>query len=146
MIYDKISNAGQYAFENHRLKSAVEDMRLNLHGEADETNDFQKNSIVFTTVSKEEKRYEAHRKFIDIHIVLEGQEYVEVSNVECLSNSTAYDPDRDIHFGDVTSSLKFKGCLEPGYFLICFPEDTHLVGAHEQAEQVVKKIIYKIAV
>lgn len=146
MIYDKISNAGQYTFVNTRLMSAVEDMRLNLQGEARETNDFKKNHDTFTTSPKEERRYEAHQKFIDIHIVLEGREYVEVSNVDCLSNTTDYDPERDIYFGDITSDLKFKGYLEPGYFLICFPEDTHLVAAHEDMEQAVKKIVYKIAI
>lgn len=146
MIYDKISNAGQYAFVNTRLMSAVEDMRLNLLGEARETNDFKKNYNAFSTTPKEEKRYEAHKKCIDIHIVLEGREYVEVSNVECLTHTTEYDLESDIYFGDVTSDLKFKGYLEPGYFLICFPEDTHLVGAHEDIEQAVKKIVYKISI
>ncbi|OAB46428.1 YhcH/YjgK/YiaL family protein [Paenibacillus antarcticus] len=146
MIYDKISNAGLYTFENPRLQSAVEDMRMGLYVEAIESKDFKKNIISFTTKPKEENRYEAHRKFIDIHIVTDGREYVEVSNVECLSNLTEYNPESDIYFGDVTSDIKFKGYLEPGYFLICFPEDTHLVGAHEKNEQVVKKVVYKIGI
>ncbi|OBZ12776.1 YhcH/YjgK/YiaL family protein [Bacillus sp. FJAT-26390] len=144
MIYDKITNAGLYAFPNVRLMKAVADMSHNLHGEAAETNDFKKNSLLFTTVPKGEKRFEAHRKFIDIHVVLEGREYVEVSDVERLSDLTEYDPEHDIQFGDASAGHAFKGYLEPGYFLICFPEDTHLVGAHEQSEQTVRKIVYKI--
>jgi biofilm protein TabA len=78
--------------------------------------------------------------------VLEGQEYVEVSHIEYLSNLTDYDSEHDIQFGDVAAHHSFKGYLEPGCFLVCFPEDTHLVGAHESIEQAVKKIVYKIEV
>ncbi|WP_068776592.1 YhcH/YjgK/YiaL family protein [Paenibacillus sp. FJAT-26967] len=146
MIYDKITNLGQYAFENPRMMSCIQDIRTNLLGETHGTADFRKNSISFTTTPISEKRYEAHNRFIDIHIVLEGREYVEVSNVECLTSRSEYDRERDIYFGDVGTGPRLSGYLEPGYFLICFPEDTHLVGAHEEREQEVTKIIYKIGV
>jgi YhcH/YjgK/YiaL family protein len=148
MIYDKLTNLALYAFENPRMMSCVQDIKSHLHeqlhDQAAEAKDFTKNQISFTTTSKKEKRYEAHKKYIDIHIVLEGREYVEVSHIDCLSNQTEYNSQHDIYFGDVTSDVKFTGYLEKGYFLICFPEDTHLVGAHEHIEQEVNKIIYKI--
>ncbi len=146
MIYAKIANLDQYAFENPRLMSCIQDIRFQLNAETVEATDFKKNKMTFTTTPKVEKRYEAHKKCIDIHLVLEGREYVEVSHIDCLSNPTEYNRDQDIYFGDVTSELKFSGYLEQGYFLICFPEDTHLVGAHEHVEQEVTKIVYKIAV
>ncbi|MHA0855608.1 YhcH/YjgK/YiaL family protein [Paenibacillus sp. CMAA1364] len=146
MIYDKITNAGQYSFTNARLKNALDDMVKGQFTESMETIDFKKNLVSFTTKPKAECRYEAHKHYIDIHIVTQGREYVEVSNVACLSNLTVYIEENDIYFGDVTSDLKFKGYLEPGYFLICFPEDTHLVGAHELDEQVVNKVVYKVTI
>ncbi|MFD0868348.1 MULTISPECIES: YhcH/YjgK/YiaL family protein [Paenibacillus] len=150
MIYDKIANAGLYRFDHPGLMGAIRDMLCNLHGEFAEGAGFRKNTIVFTTVPKEEKRYEAHKRFIDIHVVLEGKEYVEIAPVDCLSNSTAYDTEADIYFGEVTATCKFSGYLEKGHFLLCFPEDAHLVGAHESDKeasgQPVSKIVYKIAV
>lgn len=146
MILAKISDAAKYKFDHPALESAMKDMMQNLHGAAPEASSFKKNVAAFTTTSKAEKRYEAHRNYIDIHIVLEGKEYVEVSHVDNLRNETVYDAGSDIWFGDVTSTDKFSGYLEPGYFLICFPEDTHLVGAHEDKSLEVKKLIYKIAV
>ncbi|OUS68933.1 hypothetical protein B1748_32570 [Paenibacillus sp. MY03] len=145
MIYDKMTNAGIYAFQHPGLASAMEDLRFNLLGQTD-SDAFSKNTAQFVTVPKERKQYEAHKKYIDIHIVLEGKEYIEVSHIGALVNETAYDEERDIWFGEVQADSKLKGMLEPGYFLICFPEDTHLVGAHEQHEEEVKKIIYKISV
>ncbi|OAS17904.1 YhcH/YjgK/YiaL family protein [Paenibacillus oryzisoli] len=145
MIYDKITNLDRYAFANPRLMEAVQDIQSNLREMTFATTSFTKNQITFTTSPKEEKRFEAHKKYIDIHLVLEGREYVEVSNTDCLTNLTEYDSQSDIHFGDVASEHKFTGYLENGYFLICFPEDTHLVGAHEHREVEVTKIVYKIA-
>lgn len=145
MIYDKITNLDQYAFTNPRLMEAVQDIKNSLREMMFATTNFTKNQITFTTSPKAEKRFEAHKKYIDIHLVLEGREYVEVTNIECLSNQTEYDSQSDIYFGDIASDLKFTGYLEEGYFLICFPEDTHLVGAHEHSPIEVTKIVYKIA-
>ncbi|MDQ6422973.1 YhcH/YjgK/YiaL family protein [Paenibacillus sp. LHD-117] len=145
MIYDKIENAGLYIFQHAGLARALEDLRFNLIGQSD-SNAFSKNIAQFVTSPKEQKQYEAHKKYIDIHVVLEGKEYIEVSHIDSLTNVTAYDETRDIWFGDVQTASKLKGMLEPGYFLVCFPEDAHLVGAHEQHAEDVKKIIYKIAV
>lgn len=146
MIFGKISDAGKYKFDHPDLQNAVEDMMHHLHEAAPEQSSFKKNVAVFTTTLKAEKRYEAHRKYIDIHVVLEGKEYVEVSNVEHLVDQTEYNAESDIWFGDVKADAKFSGYLEPGYFLICFPEDTHLVGAHEDTAEEVRKIVYKIAI
>lgn len=145
MIYDTIANAGLYAFHHAGLASAMEDLKLNLLGPAHSCA-FIKNIAQFVTVPIEQKQYEAHKKYIDIHVVLEGKEYIEVSHIDSLTNVTEYDEARDIWFGDVKTASKLQGTLEPGYFLVCFPEDAHLVGAHEQQEEAVKKIIYKIAV
>lgn len=146
MIYDRITNVGLYAFENPELAAAVRDIRSNLLGDAAEAGGFKKNRITFTTVPLTEKRFEAHKKYIDIHIVLEGREYVEVSHIDCLSDRTEYKEESDIIFGDVASDRKFCGYLERGSFLVCFPEDTHLVGAHVNDEIEVTKLVYKIAV
>jgi len=146
MIYDKITNLPQYAFRNPRLASCVADIMSKLQGEAEDNGDFAKNTISFETVSKAEKRFEAHRKYIDIHIVLEGREYVEVTHADNLTNVTGYDGERDILFGDAAAPATFGGYLQQGYFLVCFPEDAHLVGTHETVVSQVTKIVYKIAI
>jgi len=146
MIYDKLYNIGQYAFPHTGLMSCIKDIRESLSDESVDSSEFRKTIIQFTTVNKEEKRYEAHMNHIDVHIVLEGREYVEVCHIEQLTELSPYHEENDIFFGEAASDNKFKGYLEAGSFLICFPEDAHLVGAHELEEQSVRKIIYKIRV
>ncbi|MCJ8009329.1 YhcH/YjgK/YiaL family protein [Lederbergia wuyishanensis] len=144
MIFDKLENLAQYTFNNQKLNSALQDIIAGRVEEENKSDDFQKNKIAFTTTSLNEKRYEAHKNYIDIHIVLDGKEYVEVANVQELMNTTEYDADNDIFFGDVVSDNKFCGYLQKGYALICFPEDTHLVGAHKEVEENISKVVYKI--
>lgn len=147
MIYDKIANLPMYAFLNPRMASCVADLLSGSEGEAGETHeDFAKNRIEFATAARTEKRFEAHRSYIDVHVVLEGAEYVEVTHVDNLTNATEYDSELDYLLGDSSSSSGFGGYLEPGYFLICFPEDAHRVGTHEAMQVQVTKIVYKIAV
>ncbi|MBS4196223.1 YhcH/YjgK/YiaL family protein [Lederbergia citri] len=145
MIYDKLENLGRYIFNNQKLNSAIQDITEGLIEDENVSDDYQKNKIAFTTTVLDEKRYEAHKKYIDIHIVLEGMEYVEVANVQELTNITEYDQESDIFFGDVVSDNKFCGYLQKGYALICFPEDTHLVGAHREVEERICKVVYKIS-
>ncbi|MBS4218532.1 YhcH/YjgK/YiaL family protein [Bacillus sp. FJAT-49711] len=144
MIYDKLENLAQYTFSNQKLMSAIHDITSGLIEKESKSDDFQKNKIKFTTTFLKEKRYEAHKNYIDIHIVLEGKEYVEVANIQELMNETEYDRDNDIFFGDITSENKLCGYLKKGYALICFPEDAHLVGAHKEREENISKVVYKI--
>ncbi|MBQ3640572.1 YhcH/YjgK/YiaL family protein, partial [bacterium] len=45
-------------------------------------------------------RFEAHRKYIDIQMVLEGQEFIDVRLAEGLNVNQQYDETRDIMFFD----------------------------------------------
>lgn len=146
MIYDKIANLPNYSFHNPRFASCVRDIVSNLEGEAAATGDFAKKKLVFETAAKEEKRFEAHKRNIDIHIVLEGHEYVEVTHADNLINATEYDSEHDYVLGDAAAASTFSGYLQPGYFLICFPDDAHKVGTHETGGRQVVKLVYKIAV
>ncbi|MWV42096.1 DUF386 family protein [Paenibacillus sp. HJL G12] len=150
MIYDKLENIHLHASDNNHLSQCLKDIATDLHAEwyPDEMSSkvYKKNRIQFTTAPKSEKRFEAHRKYIDIHIVLKGREYVEVGSEGSLTNRTEYDPEQDILFGDMQEGGRFAGYLEPGSFLVCFPDDAHLVGAHEQTPAIVEKFVYKIPV
>lgn len=145
MIYDKLESASKYTFASASLMKALEDLVM-LKAEKLETPYFKRNMVEFTTVAIEEKQAEYHRKYIDIHVVLEGSEYVEVGHITELECTEPFDEVNDIGFGHLNTAAKFQGYLQPGYFLVCFPEDAHLVGAHLKGQESVKKLVYKISV
>jgi biofilm protein TabA len=144
VIFDRIENLAMYTFLNDHLNEAIKHILSRSLLDSYTGNSFHKNTIQFTTTPVKEKKFEAHKKFIDIHIVIEGKEYVECVNIGSLTDMTEYDEEHDILFGDTKSTSKFSGYLEEGYALICFPQDAHLVGAHLNSVQEIKKVVFKV--
>lgn len=145
MIYDKMKHISRYKFSSSALNEAI--VNIESGNEIIEDSVFFKNNIIsFNTELMSHKQAEYHRKYIDIHIVLEGKEYVEVGHIDQLSECTMFDEQNDIGFGNLNTVNKFQGYLSPEYFLIVFPEDAHLVGAHTAESEHVQKMVYKIPV
>lgn len=125
---------------------ALQDTRT-LAENTDSSSFYKKTLLRFNTVPVKEKKAEFHKHYIDIHVVLQGEEYVEVGHVEHLIVTESYNEETDIGFGQLLADKKlYEGQLKPGYFLICFPEDAHVVGAHTEIESEVTKLVYKICI
>ena len=146
MIFDRIENLAAYTFLNDNLNEAIKHILSKPLTESYTGSSFRKNTIQFTTTPVNEKKFEAHKKFIDIHIVLAGKEYIECVNIGSLIDMTEYDEEHDILFGDTNSTSKFSGSLGEGFALICFPQDAHLVGAHLNSVLEIKKVVLKVPI
>ncbi len=92
--------------------------------------------------TKEMARLEAHRRYIDIQLVLEGDETMGWKPLaDCLNPVSEHSEEKDIRFfHDAPASWV---PVPPDHFCIFFPEDAHapLVGSGN-----IKKVIFKIAV
>ena len=86
-------------------------------------------------------RLEAHRRYIDLHLLLEGEEAIGWKPTEeCALTVTPYDAERDImFFGD--RPLVWLP-LAPGSFAVFYPGDAH---APMVSDGVVRKLVFKIA-
>ncbi len=95
----------------------------------------------FDTVPDNEAFFEGHRKYIDIHLVLEGIEGMDIALPEDLEIYEEH-PDIDAYF------YHGKGhhhvALAPGYFLVAFPEDAHKTKKMVGAPQTITKAVFKI--
>lgn len=72
------------------------------------------------TVPEEETFFEAHRQYLDIQVVTQGQERVEIAHPDTLILTE--------HRGDFygyTGTGEQTVVLRPGNFLIVFPGDAH---------------------
>ena len=67
--------------------------------------------------------FETHRKYLDIHLVLENTEDMAVSSVKSTTVSQPYNKEKDIELyeGKVEQLIHLKS----GECLITFPEDLH---------------------
>lgn len=90
------------------------------------------------------KEFETHQRFIDVQILLYGEEEIYWEEVENLSESKPYSEERDIAFytGEGT-----KITVSPGMFYIEFPSDGHKCGGKTGLSgSEYKKIILKLPV
>ncbi len=90
-------------------------------------------------VGRQAARLEAHHKFIDVRVIIEGTDVVGWKPTEhCKTLAVPYDPGRDlIFFADIPDTWTD---LPPGMVAILFPEDAHapLGGKGELHRAVVK--------
>lgn len=151
MICENIKNTKDYSKINSNLGKAFEFLK-----ETDltklEVGNYQidgKNIFAFvqeyTTEPEEDRRWEAHKKYIDIQYIIEGKEvmgYVPVESLEIVEDNFA---EKDVaFFKNVEHSSKLE--VTSGEYAIFFPEDGHKPGCALEKPSKVKKIVVKIAV
>ncbi|MDI2113396.1 YhcH/YjgK/YiaL family protein [Commensalibacter nepenthis] len=94
---------------------------------------------------KEESKPESHQKYIDIHYLISGTEYIGVS-IDT-KNNPIYRPfasGKDIQFYESVEHENFIK-LFPGSFVILFPLDIHRPCCCLQEPVSIRKVIVKIA-
>jgi len=149
MILDRIENAPLYVGLNTRFAKAFEvltdaslaqrkDGRYPLDGE-----NIYYTIQKYTTKSITEGNLEAHRKYIDIQILLIGVELLGYAPLNGLSIVEEYNPEKDIAFYKTPDEIT-KVILEPGLFSILFPNDAHLPCRQVEKPAQVRKVVIKV--
>ena len=149
MIYGNIYHERTYAFLPQRMQEALafarsHDLAALPKGRNEIAGDaLYVNIAHYTTGERSGKIWEAHRAYIDIHVLVAGTERIDVSPMERMEMG-AYEDEQDFipAEGDVSASV----ILRPGDFLICFPVDVHRSGVRVDAPAPLKKGIFKIRV
>lgn len=89
-----------------------------------------------------EGRWEAHRRHIDLQMVVAGEERIGVAPLATLT-AEPYDATKDLLWltghGDTVT-------LRPGDFVLLWPEDGHMPGLQVDGPVDVVKVVYKIVV
>ena len=99
----------------------------------------------YQTKSAHEGRLEAHQRYVDMQILLEGTEMIVVTPVDGLIPDTDYDEQDDIRFYKSVSVPAIRLLLTPGSFALFFPQDAHCPQlTPSTGVQDVKKAVIKI--
>ncbi len=149
MIIDKIENLHLYEIISERIKQAFEYIHnTNLKSinpgkyEIDGENIFALICEYKTKLEKEGK-LEAHRKYLDVQYVIEGEELMGYSP---LGNQEILEPYKDendiVFFKGEKSFLK----VSSGMFAIFFPDDVHMPGISTGDITDVKKLVIKVRI
>ncbi len=100
------------------------------------------NPVVLTSKDEADCVYEAHRKYIDLHYIVEGSELIRTADPDFLEPLGAYDPEKDIRF--FSGSAFGSYVLNSGDFMVCYPSDAHKVAIAPKEPSEIRKIVVKI--
>ena len=153
MIFDKLKNAPTYAGMSDNFRKAIEFM-LSKDFSVMPAGKYEiDGKEVYATIYDEtgmptdKERYECHRDYADIQLVLTNGERMLYTEIGSCENFTDYNDVKDILFCTAENGveLKFKG----GDFAIFFPQDAHMPGMclPENAgkeDLITKKLVIKV--
>lgn len=96
-------------------------------------------------VSKDIVPWESHEKYIDIQLILVGEEKMNVSHLKMLTQIGDYNEEKDCftYEGKVYISLE----MHEGDLAIFFPEDAHQPGLKtEKGNTPIRKCVFKVLI
>lgn len=149
MIFDKLSNCEQYYSLNEKFKKAFEFLKNTDLVNLDEGSYEIDGKNIYANVQSvdlkpvEEKKWEVHRKYIDIQYVITQKEKMGYGILEDFKTIIEkYDDSRDVEFLD---GEKFNFVdVNCGYFVIFYPNDVHAPMLRVDKAEKIKKVIVKI--
>lgn len=143
MIIANINDCEKYFGISGKIGDALKLLETMEYGK--NSNDFTVNfSEVITSdedATGNKKLFEAHRKYIDLHYIIEGTEQFGYANISTLKPTTEYNEDEDyiLLSGEIS-----RITLSKGDFVIVFPEDAHIPAMKSEGCKKVKRAVVKI--
>lgn len=147
MIHAKLRDAKDYLGIHPRLDRAMELLtpeflasvgtaQQNLEADALYVTRFD-----YETVAEAQSFFEAHRRYLDVHVMVSGCERVDLSDPAGLTEFT-HQGDFWGYHGEAEQSL----ILKPGDFLVVFPGDAHRLKIKLGDPARVSKVVFKVLV
>lgn len=146
MIIDKFDNIRFYSCLLNNLDSGLEAVSALRDPEAGRY-EFDGGFFLVQkgeTKPMEEGTFEAHRKYVDVQIVLEGSEEIAWADLDDLKEDGEYDEAKDkaAYNGLEENTMK----ISAGMCYIAFPHDGHKAIRHTKEQQSYTKIVMKLPV
>lgn len=147
MILDKIENIDIYTNINSEIRDFIKDLSGDITlGRYELSNGAYVNVETYTTKTEAQGKFESHKNFIDIQLLLEGEEIIYFEDIEYLTSKTGYNIEKDIIFYDenISNGLKYK--LDGTNFAIIYPHEGHAPQICFNQNRQVKKVVVKVPV
>ena len=110
-----------------------------------ENDDFSFVIQEYETKTQDKCQLESHRRYIDIQIIVSGQEMMDIVDVSRLTPRTEYDSQGDIIYWNAPKRMA-RTTLAQGDCIILYPENAHRGAIAKDASSRVIKIVGKIKV
>ena len=149
MIFGNIQNLEEYPFLEEQIKECfnyAKEHDLMSYEKGSHEIDGDRlfvNVVEYTTTTAEERFWEAHRQYLDLHLMLRGTEQIDLNFIQNMDVKEFVEKDDFLPMdGEKNSSV----ILRDGDFLICYPSDGHRTAVAVDEPETIKKAIFKIRI
>lgn len=149
MIFGNIRNEKEFSSMEEKVRKCLEYARENdllsyeLGTHKIDGDNFFVNVVSYETTAKENRIWEAHRQYLDIHLILDGTEQIDLNFIENMEQGEFVEKDDFLPLnGKENSHVE----LTNGDFLVCYPHDAHRTAIQVGAPAPLKKAIFKVKI
>lgn len=149
MIYDRLENASFYYALHPLFRNAFEALQKTDWNQAEYgRHDIEGDALFinfahYQTKIQDQCAWEAHRRYIDIQLMVEGEEKMGHAFQDTLQIKQPYASSQDVEFYSGQGQLI---TFAPNTFAIYFPHDAHQPGVMLDAPGSVRKAVAKIQI
>ncbi len=149
MIYAKVENIEDYFPKGSLFFNALSFALAFDPSNSDGRYEIEERSYAlvssYETTPAAERRFEAHVRYADVQVLLEGEEKLDVSISRALQALEEYSETKDVIF--LESPLEFASLsMRPGYFAVLYPNEIHRPGCDLNGARHIRKIVVKVRV
>lgn len=149
MIFGNIKNLEEYEFLEDSIKECFEYAKNNdllAYEKGSHEIDGDRlfvNIVEYETIDADKRFWEAHKKYLDIHLMLDGEERIDLNFLNNMKEEAYVEKD---DFVPSKGTRKSSVILEKDDFLICYPKDSHKTAINVEESQKIKKAIFKVKI
>jgi YhcH/YjgK/YiaL family protein len=150
MIYDSVENIENYSEHDNAIYRAVQFVRDFDLSQPDGKYEIDGDNIFailqsVRTGEANEKVFEAHRDYMDVQMVLQGEERQDVALLDSENKVVVqeYDREKDMMLFKVRGHFATI-IMKPGMFIVYGPNDGHRPGCSVGEAQDIRKVCVKI--
>ena len=144
MIFDDFKN-----FDLYKIDKDIKNFILNIDPEI-ETGRHVISDKAYINIEEYKTRdfikFEAHKKYIDIQFLIQGEEKVYTTETDGLEISENYNEEKDVAFYKTPERNLNISYLKPNKFIMLYPDDAHSPCTMIDVPKNVKKAIVKIKI
>lgn len=149
MIFDRLANAELYSGVHPLFPRVFAWLRE--HGATAEPGRHEIGDGAYASIETYAphpfRHYETHCRYIDVQVVVSGEEYIYIGSPAEMKEERAYDPAKDIAFLTQETNKGIPVAMKAGDMLVIWPHEAHAPGcAKADGAQSVRKIVVKVPI